>query len=586
MISQYISKWAMLVSCSLWLIPMSFVTIASADENFYAPVTEHRPFNYKAFLAKKRGVPIIEHRPEKTIYSYQTLKALPVWPGYLRFPDDVDLIHAQCGYRWANWAYNNQSSLSDPSALMFDGKNEVQLQDVSLIARLHKRTLDAVQANPSAASYLEKSINLNLSSVTNLNSLFQDLYSISDKASSAPQINPTSINGINNLSDQVGQQIQAGYNFNANNTFLAYLADHKFIFKSHSRTPFLTLSYAKTFFGQKVALSIEVPILRQVNTIRMIGQLSTVDINVLSLRQLPYIGASDPLGDKFFEQYPGGWSQFYNQLLTEKGFTTDEVTRRFGIGDISFFLNRRLESDYFAFGIAGMGLTVPSSTKDSEQHLWPAKLGNDGFWEARAHVAMFWREGLFFNPHLMLEGRFRFSTASDRRVSLLVTHNPNNIGLNTTNAADLPLGQGLMFNDTTKIVNTITYNPPSFLNETESKHAAMAANIQQIEYRKGAELRMRTGAVFDQVFLDRGYIDAFYQFTYKCGDSLTHNSLQNSYDYHNVVHNTQGWEHLLGLAYVFRWQENWQFEGMWNYVFAGHNTLRNVQFSLAGQYKF
>lgn len=308
-----------------WLSLFSIYSFLYSSED--KPFTR-KPFNYKAFDARKKGHPMVIYRSPQEVVPSEYLKIIPSWPGYLRFPnpDNAGVFHVQAGGNWANWAYNSDRHLSDPSQVLFGVENPT-LADLSLIARLHGYSLrDMPNPLPQAGS-----------PPTDITTSQWITRTAEEPLSSDPEL---AFFGTLPPNTTPGSALAAS--FRANRRYLTFLADKVFDFKSKMREPFLTLSYQALMFQGKVAVGIELPIIYRTQKIDMVKELSVVDNEILS-RASKYSGVNSSLQpvdiqlqDSFFAKYPSGYKDCWTDILRQKDFSTDTKSTRFGIGDITF----------------------------------------------------------------------------------------------------------------------------------------------------------------------------------------------------------------------------------------------------------
>ncbi len=549
------------------------------------PVLSRRPFNYKAYEARQKGFPIVMYKPADSVVSLEDLKVTPAWPGFLRFPNRTDggVIHAYAGCDWANWAFNSKADLADPSVLVV-GDAPVTVADTSLIVKLHgeslddyldfsdKTSLDAKDTISWLSSTIDRASTVDAQvqdARTTLASYFP--VGATTLPSSGVPTYTESNQAFHNLQSLTG--LTTALDFRAYKRYLAFLAKKNFQFKSKMRQPIFTLTYQAALFENQVSIGIEVPVMVRFQEMEMNADLPIVEKQILA-QNIVSPAINEKIQDQFFASYPGGLRDFYEKMLLSKGMISDHKSVRFGIGDMTFFMNRRVESPYWNQGVVGLGLTLPTATPPDRRFIWPAELGNGGFWEARLHSAMYWQYSRILNLHSFGGLRFRFSNSIPCRVAKFVSFDKSS-GLASTAAKELPLGESTIF------VNK------SFTREPESKISAFAADpIQFVEYRKGAEILLRVGNVFDQVIFNCGYLDLFYEFAFKFADSLAYRYNDGMYDISKVVDDSESWRHLVGFTYVYRWSDYIHLEAKAGYTFAGKRCLRDCHLSLGSQFRF
>lgn len=548
------SNKSLFLFCNL-LFAGLFSFLNSQNKIPFNKPNKKKPFNIKAVKAKEKGLPLIVQKKER-LPSYKAAKALPLWPGFLRFPDHGEIAHAQVGFNWSKWAYDQNNNAVDASRILF-GDDPVRLEDVSIISRMHRKSLDAWLAAKKPAD------------ITTVQNLSFILRTTEDSTTSDPETIEF------NNGNPSGSGITLSEKFRAYNRSLAYLAQRVFDFKSRIFEPFLTLNYSKSFFDNKSSLGIQIPILVKIIDIDMISELSTTDNEVLSRdAQFAETTTDNHLQDFFFSKYPGGYQDFFKQILKQKDFSTDSRSTKFGIGDITVFVNHKVDSEYWTQSLFGLGISAPSAPEANRKNLWPANLGRGGFWQVSAHNSICWKSSKIFNPHIFTRFKFNFSSSVEKRISRLIDFDVDDSGANSVKAKDLPLGEFLKFS---KDLNK----------EAESTIPALAEGpTQRVEFRKGAEINFRLGNVFDQAFIKRGYLDIFYDFKYKFSDSLSSRYQYPNFDTASLTKNSESWSHTISAGYGYCWDDKINLELKGSYVFAGHRALKTYNVSGAMQYKF
>jgi hypothetical protein len=321
-------------------------------------------------------------------------------------------------------------------------------------------------------------------------------------------------------------------------------------------------------------LGIEVPICYKTQEANMIAFLKSEENLVLN-RESSFGSTASRLDDAFFREYPGGLKNFYDELLRQKDINSNPKATKFGLGDITFSLNRRMENkENWTLGLLGLAVTIPSETAASQKFVWPVHLGNGGFWSAKLNGALYWKKSNLFNPHLLSQFTFFFPGSVERRVSRLISYNKESRESNF-NCPDLPLGQEL------------DYNLKTFINEPESTISAFAAAPTQfIEYRPGPTISLRLGNIFDQLILEDGYLDLYSDILFKFADSSAKKTDTGLLDLDLLTQRTENWSIKIGAAYVYQWKDFINFEIKASTVVAGRSVLREANISISSQYRF
>lgn len=546
-----------------------FNKIATSDSDSF-----YKPFNYRAFEARKKGHSIVIPKAVEAMTIVEPLKNLPSWPGYLRIPNPErqSIAYSEIKFSWASRCFNERSELKDISALQF-GTDRPQLQDISLIARLHNNSLrDWLSSGKPPKTITPVSPNL-WSWITR---------NTSTTSSSNPEIAEFTGSPLASVGSLLAQK------FLAYDRYLTFLAEKELMFKSKLREPAFTFNYQTSFFENMLTVGIEVPIVYKSQEVNMIAENTVTEKTILNgagtntttgniaTNAAPFPKAEQALQDFFFSQY-SSFKDFYSNLLLEKNLSSDPKTTRFGIGDISFIVNRRICSDYWTLGLAGFALTLNTAGKSSKRSVWPVELGNGGFFEGRIHGAFYFKQSSLVNPHVFGELRFCFPSKIEKRASVLISYDKL-AQTSTIEAQDIPLGQNLIFDKN------------SFKNEPESTVPAFAAVMpnyeNEIEYRQGATLDLRFGNVFEELLIKNGSLDIFCQAQYKFKDSFPVKDGSSLFDLESIVKNTQRWSVSFGSAYTYQWYDNVALELKAQTILFGKNVLRKHSIGLAMQLQF
>lgn len=437
---------------------------------------------------------------------------VPAWPPFARFPESDDFAMVTLHAEDSAWMYDSTGAVKNAAASVV-GEDPVTIGDVSFLARLfyNDGASNAALATSSAESSLWT------------------------------------------------------------NHYLAQLAHKELAFDARTRAAFLDIYYSRVFFRDISALSVHLPLVLRSNKCEMMHQFTPEENEMLyDLAGAP-IGDDDP--NNFFAKYPAGMSDFFNELLKHKNFSTRSDNMRIGIGDIALRLNILCESDHWDFGILGVGVIMPTAKTPDKQFMWPAWQGNGGYWELGVHGGLSWREWRMFNPYFFADARLRFLASIESRVSEIITGS----AIETDDDYLLPLDLPLVERQYHFVTSTVT---------NESIIPALAHDIRQLDLRKGHQLTMRIGNVMDDVFFDQAFFDVYYEFMFKLEDSLGFRYDLPRHDAAAVLHHTDQLSHLFGFTYVFQHSRGIRLEAGASHRFAGSNILRTSEFHSSIQFNF
>jgi hypothetical protein len=495
-----------------------------------------------------------ETSPIKEWTTHALPDITPAFPGYARLIGKDGLLHTELEFQNSSWCFDDRGKVVDLSKLIV-GYKPVKIQDLVLISRLAR--LSSTKNGPNWARNPSGS-NIFLVGDTSISNVASDL-ELQAFNSSATNTLTQVLSNIQNL------QIQDHY--------LNRLADKQLEFAANSQTLALTVNLSKVL-DKIFSVGIEVPILFQSNKISMLSTLTNLELDELSSAQ---VKAQNQTGD-FFVRYPNGLFDFYRDLLAKKGFIDKERHNLLGIGDVSLFVNRKINApEFVTAGMVGLGITAPSGVKTDMRYLYPSVLGNGGFWEVRAHTSLFWRSSGFFNPHLFAEFRFRVGSSVDRRISRVIDRKQTRVrdedGLK---AGDLPMGSGFV------------YNPEAIdFKQDESLVPAFAQEpLRSVDINRGVQAKVRVGNLFNGVLFDQAYLDAFYEAEFEQEDNVGFRQINPEYDVDRVMLNTRRQAHSVGAVYCYRLNDDWLLEGKFSHIGIGKNSKRAFKFGFSAQYNF
>lgn len=484
----------------------------------------------------------------------------PPFPGYARLFGPEGYFHAQLDFQTASWAYDNRNKVVDASKLVV-GYDPVQVQDLLLISRLArlsstkdgdvwKRNDDTSLASPSP----ERVFLVGDASVSNAGT---------DLEFQTFQENITDLQTV----------IDSIVGINIHNHYLNRIADKQIEFKADMKRLELALNFARTF-KEVFSLGLEIPVVLRSNKMKMISEFTQSELDEIASTDV----AAEAQTGNFFVRYPSGMKDFFRDILEKKSMTPRERHTQVGVGDVSFFVNRKIEApEHVTAGLVGLGITFPSGVKTDRRYIWPSDLGNRGFWEARGHGNLFWRKSGFFNPHVFGEIRLRMGSSVERRISRVADRKKTRVrDEDGQKAGDLPLGSGFV------------YNPEANdWKEAESKVPQIAsAPLRMIDVNRGAQFKLRVGNLFKSVGFEQAYLDVHYQVEFEQEDNVGFRQIHPEYDVDRLMNNTRRHSHTLGAIYCYKWNDDWMLEFNASHVLSGRNNLRVFQLGAAAQYRF
>ncbi|MFC1854844.1 hypothetical protein ACFLY6_03200, partial [Candidatus Dependentiae bacterium] len=256
--------------------------------------SRQRDFSSPAFNAPA----LQEKTKQKKVIPIEVARRMPVWPTFGRFPENEDLTTGELSFEWASWCFTSTGDVQDASGLVV-GEDGCSIGDLVLLAKLFEGGKIESGAGSSAAAGGGEWRTVGGSS-GQVRKTRSDIESDASRTLTFP---PT------------GTAVTTHY--------LSKISPKKLSFDAISKELSLNLSYSRSFYQQLCCVTFEIPIKLLVTKIDMTRVFGPEENDVMRNAQ----------GDDFFDLYPAGLPDFYEDMLYRKNMIKDPQNVRLGLGD-------------------------------------------------------------------------------------------------------------------------------------------------------------------------------------------------------------------------------------------------------------
>ena len=342
--------------------------------------------------------------------------------------------------------------------------------------------------------------------------------------------------------------------------FFYVLADHplKFNFSMNQQT--LAIKYARHFKDGDISFGLDVPIVRRTNKIRFESTMTT------STRE-----ALETYRPAFFNRY-SGLEDFLDKILQAKNIGYNKKDTETSLGDITTFLNVEIVSKFFERLLVGVRALFPTANDTITDRLWHPQLGNGGFVELGFFTSMLWSANDLVNPHLFMDISGSFPANVMRRVP-----QKKEYGGERPNSP---------VSDFLKLSTAATMYTAQSFSEFDTTVRNFANDARLVKMRKGMELAIHLGNIFEHLFSRKSYLDLFYDLRVKAKDYVGHNSLGDGFLPAVLTRNSFEVAQKIGFNYLYQFDGRKRFSSGLLYTFAGRNVTQSLELNWAFNLEF
>jgi hypothetical protein len=280
----------------------------------------------------------------------------------------------------------------------------------------------------------------------------------------------------------------------------------------------------------------------------------------------------------FFSMYPNGLIDFFKDILSKKNIQFNERDTETGLGDILLFAHYEVPTKHCERFVVGARALFSTSHRRDIYKLCDPELGNGGFTELSLFSGLLFGESRWFNPHCFVQATCCLSESMFRRVPKTVSKSDIE---NITLAMQRFGSDFMLYGNGVKYVST----QPDF-SELDSTVRYFADTAKKTKIHRGGNIWFRIGNMFEHVFAEGLFFDLFYDFYAKGRDYIGGRRAGDVYDPSLLMKNTYEVNHRLGLDLSWQVDNSWRFYLGGLYVFAGRNTLRNLEINTGINFQF
>lgn len=466
-----------------------------------------------------------EHKRElrhRDLGRFADLFLQPAWPAHAQYENKDYVVGVDVKYATATSGFNNAGILGDVAKTSFaDG--DIKLQDMLLASKLVAKGIADHRRD----------------------------------------------NVLNNAAQPYGNVV----GLLDGNGYLGYLADKSLIFNGQRERLEAGFNFARYFFNHRIGVGLFVPVVQDKRRLNVTLDYAYEDVT----KTLP---ADDNRQQAYTVRY-GSEEQFMNDVLGAKGLVGQGGTT-VGLGDVQLYAQVNVPSRHLERALFNLRAVIPTASQPATNRLWAPELGNGGFYQAGASLALAGRYNRYFNPHYSMEGVYSLPAVINQRVPKKIT-----IAVGTS-AAQLgvatPLGYRLL--DTTGVPPAGVFDATQReYNDFDVQHRGFGDAVSGLKVARGLQFDVRIGNVFEKVLVRRGFLDVFYNFKIKARDRA-YGLPEADYMISAYQNNSDQLEHRLGAQW--RWQVNYHTTlrlGL-EQVVRGKNVAQDSQMAAGINYGF
>ncbi len=442
-------------------------------------------------------------------------KVLPEWPFFGRIFKTLSYGKLELQVISADEGFDPYGYVGD-SAVAWFKKNPLQMRDISSLARL-------IEAN-------------------------QVIYT-TDR----------------NTNNPAGETTDFAYLSTADH-FLRYLAPHDLAFQARTQKQKLLVRFARSCWNDACYVGFELGLVRCAQEVAMVTALTAAESLTLAGKQ-DNVKTTDA---RLYKVYPDGLSSIFNELMSQKSFGLDRNDQAFMVGDSKIFINVPLKTDAFQIGTVSAYLLIPSPQQYNNTKLIQAYVGDRFAGLGLGVSAGFsWHVTSLVNPHCFSYAQYSFPRIVARRVprTILrtVSSDPTPVIGGPDADLNLPLG-----------ASTIDFRAYSAFSLPDSAIADLSDHVISMNMRRGPEVGVQLGNVFQNVLFKGLQLDASYSFKFKANDATGPTNADAAYDRELAVSNSFSMSHVLSCMASYDVSDTVGFTGGVDYTFAGRLALKEV----------
>lgn len=371
-------------------------------------------------------------------------------------------------------------------------------------------------------------------------------------------------------SNPVEETPEVSYISTADN-YLRFLAGHDLLFDANTQKQQLMFKYARSCWDDSFYLGFELALVRTAQTLDMLSVLTAADAVIFASK---YDNTKSTDAGKPLKVFPDGLKSVFNQLLTDKSFGIDLNDEALMVGDTKFFINIPLRIEAINAASLSLYLSIPSPQQHNNTKVIQAFVGEpySGL-SLGVSTGFSWNSSSLINLHFFSYAQYSVPRIVSRRVpkqlTRAVSNDPTPIISGSETDTTIPLSGGSIHYRAYAAFSV----PDSYINE-------FADSVRSINIRRGPEVGVQIGNVFENVLVKNLQLDVSYRFKFKANDVLGPSNSDSAYQRDQVVANSFSMSHVISNTFTYEYSDSMSLLAGVNYTIAGRSNLKEVSGSV------
>ncbi len=352
-------------------------------------------------------------------------------------------------------------------------------------------------------------------------------------------------------------------------SYLATIANENLLFSADVKSFGTQIRYARSFWEDAFHVGIEVPIMRKVCELTRETDAFTPSVTAQLIPPNPFSAV-----------YSNGLRGFFEDILTHKKMDHDLRDERFGIGAVTLSINAPIDVASVSSGRIGAHMVFPSPHPQNLQKMLPVDLGNEGATTFGVFVGFMWNVEHYFNPHLLCYFRYSPTTLLSRRVARTFTVAKSNTTrkVRIDDMLFFEAEENLSVNRAAPSTShsSFNYTGNAAVSDPDSTIAQFGDEVRLVNLRRGPEIGIRFGNVFNRLLFREAQLDVFYDLWAKSEDKIGSSNFDTNYDRLQLEKNTFQASHMISAVYRYRFRDTVQAFAGASLTIGGRRNLKTM----------
>ena len=311
-----------------------------------------------------------------------------------------------------------------------------------------------------------------------------------------------------------------------------------------------SFGYIRRFKNKNISLGIQVPVVYRKQHLKLKYDLNSA------------VKSKMEASEAFSNRYGDRFEDFFKDILAKKNSSFNKTDAEQGIGDFISFINWEIKSGYCERLVTGLKLIFPTAKGWDMHKLWDPPLGNGGFTELSAFGSLLLSRHNLFNPHVFTQLTYSFPANVNRRVPKRKQYTASTSGASENKA----MGDLLAMGEDVRSQANGTFD------ELDTIFRGFSTETKQLRIRKGAEVYLRLGNMFEKFIFKKGFGDLYYDIRAKGRDYIGRKTVADLFNASILTDNTFEIEHRAGFTFTYQFDANVRAKLGFLYTFAGRNV--------------